>query len=156
MKRKKAERKRSAEDVLARKYRGLDDKLELPARDPDEVVDPGVLLAFEYEHPDQPAEVVIDTEEFTALCPWTGLPDLGRLEIRYVPDRLCLELKSLKYYLLGYRSAAIVQEHAAARILKDLVAAVRPKTMTVVLDYRTRGGIHTRVKVEYPGGREKA
>ena len=78
-------------------------------------------MAFQYDYPEQDSVIDIDTEEFTALCPWTGLPDYGTLEISYVPDRSCLELKSLKYYLMSFRDVGIVQEHAANRILKDLV-----------------------------------
>ena len=67
---------------------------------------------------------MIDTDEFTAMCPWTGLPDFGVLTVSYVPDRSCVELKSLKYYLLSYRGVGIVQEHAANRILNDLASHV--------------------------------
>ena len=112
-------------------------------------IDPSCLMTFDYEYPGQGAEVTIDTDEFTAVCPWTGLPDFGTLTVRYVPDRVCIELKSLKYYLLSYRSVGIVQEHAANRILKDLVAACQPLRMTVTLDYRVRGGLHTSVAVDY-------
>jgi 7-cyano-7-deazaguanine reductase len=115
----------------------------------EEAIDTNCLLAFDYEYPEQDAEVVIDTEEFTAVCPWTGLPDFGTLTIRYVPARLCIELKSLKYYLLSYRSVGIVQEHAANRILHDLVHACQPRRMTVTLDYKVRGGLHTTVTARY-------
>ncbi len=101
-------------------------------------------------HESQSAEVEVETEEFTALCPWSGLPDFGTLVVRYVPDRECLELKSLKYYLMSYRSVGILQEHAAGRILRDLAAACRPKSMTVTLDYKVRGGLHTVVTVNHP------
>lgn len=141
---------------LAQRYRALDGELRMEMKQPDEVVRPEVLICFPYQHPRQPAEIVIDTEEFSALCPWTGLPDYGCLTVRYRPRRQCLELKSLKYYLLGYRSAGIVQEHAAARILADLVAAVRPRNMVVELDYRPRGGLHTLVRVDYPPAGGKA
>jgi 7-cyano-7-deazaguanine reductase len=77
--------------------------------------------------------VDIDTDEFTAVCPWTGLPDYGTLVISYIPGRSCIELKSLKYYLLSYRDVGIVQEHAANRILNDLVGACKPRFMKVVL-----------------------
>ena len=124
--------------------------LEAPARwESEEAIDPSCLLCFDYEYPGREAEVVIDTDEFTAVCPWTGLPDFGRLTIAYVPDRLCIELKSLKYYLLTYRQVGIVQEHAANRILRDLVEACRPLRMTVTLDYKVRGGLHTTVTVRY-------
>ena len=83
------------------------------------------------------------------MCPWTGLPDFGTLTVKYEPDSACIELKSLKYYLLSYRGVGIVQEHAAHRILDDLVAACQPVRMTVTLDYRVRGGLHTTVTVRY-------
>ena len=112
-------------------------------------IDPRYLLAFDYEHYGQTAEVMIDTEEFTAVCPWTDLPDFGTLKVTYLPDKLCLELKSLKYYLMSYSHVKIVQEHAANRILKDLVEACQPVNMTVNLDYKVRGGIHTTVTVSH-------
>lgn len=133
---------------LQGQYEGLDRRL--PARGT-EAVDAGCLLAFEYEYPGRDAEVVIDTDEFTAVCPWTGLPDVGELVVAYVPGGSCIELKSLKYYLLSYRDVGIVQEHAANRILDDLVACCRPRRMRVSLDYKVRGGLHTVVTVEYPG-----
>lgn len=130
---------------LQERYEGLDRKLI--AKD-EETIDTACLLAFEYEYPDTGAEVSIDTDEFTALCPWTGLPDYGTLTISYIPTDQCIELKSLKYYLLSYRDVGIVQEHAANRILKDLGALCRPQWMKVVLDYKVRGGLHTTVSVE--------
>ena len=120
----------------------------------EEAIDPQCLLAFQYEYPEQESQVSIDTDEFTALCPWTGLPDYGTLHIAYVPAHSCIELKSLKYYLLSYRDVGIVQEHAANRILKDLVALCQPHRMKVTLDYKVRGGIHTAVSVEYQAPQE--
>lgn len=134
---------------VEQEYRSLDGKLDLPVDGPD-VIRPDLLVSFSYEHPEREAQVVIDTQEFTAVCPWTGLPDSGLLEIAYVPDDKLLELKSLKYYLLTYRQVGIVQEHAAVRILDDLVEAVGPKRMQVKLDYQVRGGLHTVVKVAHP------
>ncbi|HOX42515.1 MAG TPA: preQ(1) synthase [Myxococcota bacterium] len=134
---------------MGRKYRELDSKVKI-AVSGEEAIRPELLLAFPYERQGTEIEVRVDTEEFSALCPWTGLPDLGRLEVRYVPSRKLLELKSLKLYLLSYRQVGIVQEHAAARILADLVAAVAPRRMSLVLDYRVRGGLHTAVHAEHP------
>src|SRR4029453_11251630 len=131
---------------LHEQYTRLDARYKQPSGG---TIDSDCLLAFDYEYPEQEAEVVIDTEEFTAVCPWTGLPDLGTLTIRYVPDRLCIELKSLKYYLLSYRNVGIVQEHAANRILHDLVHTCQPRRMTVTLDYKVRGGLHTTVTTHY-------
>ena len=115
----------------------------------EEAIDSSCLLAFDYEYPQQECEILMDSDEFTAVCPWTGLPDFGTLTVRYVPYRKLLELKSFKYYLLSYRQVGIVQEHAANRILKDLVDLCQPRSMKVTLDYRIRGGIHTAVSVQY-------
>ena len=131
---------------LKEQYEGLDQ--ELPSKG-EEAIDPACLLTFQYEYPNQKSQVEIDTDEFTAVCPWTGLPDYGDLLISYVPGYSCIELKSLKYYLLSYRDVGIVQEHAANRILNDLVAICQPQSMKIVLDYKVRGGLHTAVTVEY-------
>ncbi len=132
---------------LRQQYEDLDRQVLIKG---EEAIDTECLLAFEYEYPEQASEVSMDTDEFTAGCPWTGLPDYGTLSITYVPSRSCIELKSLKYYLLSYRDVGIVQEHAVNRILKDLTALCQPHSMKVTLDYKIRGGIHTAVSVEYP------
>jgi len=96
----------------------------------------------------------ISTDEFSAVCPFSGLPDFATLTLRYLPGELCVELKSYKYYLISYRNVGIFQEHAANRVLDDLVACCLPIWMEVELDYRLRGGIHTVVTVamgERPG-----
>ena len=112
-------------------------------------VTPEVLETFPYEYAGRDAVVEISTDEFTAVCPYSGLPDFGSLTVRYRPGEACVELKSLKYYLTSYRNVGIYQEHAANRVLDDLVACCEPRWMEVVLDYRLRGGIHTVVTVEY-------
>ena len=131
---------------LKQQYESLD--MQVEARG-EAAIDAGCLLTFEYEYPEQESEVSIDTDEFTAVCPWTGLPDYGTLQVTYVPSRDCIELKSLKYYLMSFRDVGIVQEHAANRILQDLVACCLPRRMKVALDYKVRGGLHTTVSVEY-------
>ena len=131
---------------LQEKYESLSGRYETAS---EATIDPSGLLSFDFEYTGTETEVVIDTDEFTAVCPWTGLPDQGTLTVTYVPDRSCIELKSMKYYLMSYREAGIVQEHAANRILDDLVAACEPLRMTVDLDYKVRGGLHTRVTVPY-------
>ena len=118
--------------------------------DDESVVQSHSLLTFPYDYSGSDTEVSIDTDEFTAVCPWTGLPDFGTLVVTYVPGDVCLELKSVKYYLLAYRNVGIVQEHAANRILNDLAAACQPRSMTLTLDYNTRGGLHTVVTAHYP------
>ena len=134
---------------LRDQYENLD--RPLPCKD-ESAIDAQCLLTFEYEYPEQATEVLVDTDEFTAVCPWTSLPDYGTLEISYVPGQSCIELKSLKYYLLSYRDVGIVQEHAVNRVLKDLVAVCSPRSMKITLDYKVRGGLHTCVSVKYPGG----
>jgi 7-cyano-7-deazaguanine reductase len=114
-----------------------------------EAIRPELLETFEYEYPDREAEVDIVTDEWNCVCPFSGLPDFGTLRIRYVPAGVCLELKSLKYYLTTFRTVGVYQEHAANRILDDLVAASRPRRMEVTLDYRLRGGLHTVVTVRH-------
>ena len=133
-------------EQLQQQYENLNDVHVQPVLT-EEDIDPGCLLAFDYDYPDSGAEVVIDTDEFTAVCPWTNLPDFGELTISYVPERLCIELKSLKYYLLSYTGVGIVQEHVANRILDDLFALCNPRRMTIALDYKVRGGLHTAVSV---------
>ena len=129
------------------KYVNLDKTLDTKS---EQTIDAGCLLSFEYEYPEQPSEVRIDTDEFTALCPWTGLPDLGTLIITYTPSDQIIELKSLKFYLLSFRDVGIVQEHAANRILRDLVDLIHPRKMNVLLDYKIRGGLHTTVTIDFP------
>ena len=131
---------------LQQKYESLSTRFD---SDSEEALDSSCLLTFDYEYSGSDAEVVIDTDEFTAGCPWTGLPDFGTITISYVPDQSCIELKSLKYYLMSYRNVSIVQEHAANRILNDLVASCHPLRMAVTLDYRVRGGLHTVVNVSH-------
>jgi 7-cyano-7-deazaguanine reductase len=110
---------------------------------------PELLETFAFEYAGREALVEISTDEFSAVCPYSGLPDFGTLTIRYLPAAACIELKSLKYYLTGFRNVGIYQEHAAHRILDDLVACCAPRFMEVVLDYRLRGGIHTVVTVSH-------
>jgi 7-cyano-7-deazaguanine reductase len=125
-------------------------RIVLESRDPEAAVRPDLLDTFPYAYPGSPATVEISTEEFTAVCPWSGLPDLGTLTVRYVPRERVIELRSFKYYLLSYRSAGIYQEHAANRILQDLVRACAPAWMELDLDYRIRGGVHTVVRARWP------
>jgi len=94
-------------------------------------------------------EIVIDDPEFTSVCPKTGLPDFGKIEIRYVPDRLCLELKSLKEYLQSYRNLGIFQENIVNQVLNDVVRWAKPVWAEVKGDFRPRGGISTVVSARW-------
>jgi len=102
--------------------------------------------------PNQHTGYTITTEipEFTSVCPKTNLPDFGTITIRYQPRRLCVELKSLKYYILGYRNLGIFYENAVNRILDDLVKACSPAWAQVEGVFRTRGGMHSKITAEYP------
>jgi len=90
--------------------------------------------------------------EFTSLCPKTGQPDFGTLTFRYIPDQLCVELKSLKLYLQTFRSEGIFYENVTNRILDDLVAVLQPRRMTLVAHFTPRGGISSRIAVSHPTG----
>ena len=112
-------------------------------------IDAGALETFPYEYPGKEIAVTIETDEFTAVCPWSGLPDFGSIIVQYAPARRVIELRSFKYYLLSYRNVGIYQEHAVNRVLEDCVRCARPLWMKVTLDSRIRGGIHTVTSREY-------
>src|SRR5258708_35993196 len=90
-------------------------------------------------------EFEIVVPEFTSVCPKTGLPDFGKLTLRYTPDKLCLELKSLKMYVLAYRNLGIFYENVVNRFLRDVVAAAKPVSATVIREFTPRGGLHAKV-----------
>jgi len=124
---------------------------------------PELLETFANPYPDRDYEIHMDCDEFTSLCPLGGVetdaadltlleggaPDFGVIRITYVPDKLCVELKSLKFYLWSFRNDGIFYERAANRILDDLVAACKPKWMKVVGDFNMRGGIKSVVTVTH-------
>ena len=108
-----------------------------------------MLETFENPRPERDYDIEIVNPEFTSVCPKTGLPDYGTLTIRYVPDQACIELKSLKYYLLEYRNQGIFYEAAINKILDDLVAACRPRFMELEGAFTARGGITTTVTAAF-------
>ena len=107
------------------------------------------LETFPNPRPERDYEIAIACPEFTSVCPMTGLPDFGEIRITYVPDLRCVELKSLKYYMIEFRNKGIFYEDATNQILDDLVAVLRPRRMTVVGDFSVRGGIKTVVTASY-------
>ena len=107
------------------------------------------LETFSNPRPERDYEISMECPEFTCVCPRTGQPDFATIRIRYVPDRLCLELKSLKLYLWSYRYAGAFHEAVINEILDDLVQVCRPRRMSVVGDFNVRGGIHTVVTADY-------
>jgi 7-cyano-7-deazaguanine reductase len=109
------------------------------------------LETFPNRHPGRDYTIVHTCAEFTALCPITGQPDFATIRISYVPNERCVELKSLKLYLHSYRDRGIFYEHVTNVILDDLVAAVRPRRMTVEGEFNVRGGIASVVRADYAG-----
>jgi 7-cyano-7-deazaguanine reductase len=107
------------------------------------------LETFPNPRADRDYEIEIRCPEFTSVCPKTGLPDFGEIRISYVPDALCVELKSLKYYMIEFRNRGIFYEDVTNEILDHLVATLRPRRMTVVGDFSVRGGIKTVVTAAY-------
>lgn len=122
--------------------------LSIPFEGPDKI-NRQILETFPYQPqdlgvrdlPDQ--TVTYETKEFSAVCPFSGLPDIGTVVVEYVPQQTVLELKSFKYYLLSYRNVGIYQEHATQTIFADLQKTLQPKKLKVTTVYNTRGGIDT-------------
>ena len=110
---------------------------------------PPLVESFPNQFPDRDYEIEITCPEFTAVCPKTGQPDFGTIVIQYVPAAACLELKSLKLYLFGYRDRGIFYEHSINTILDDLVASCQPRRMKVVGDFHPRGGMTSRITAVY-------
>ncbi|MCX6564622.1 MAG: preQ(1) synthase [Candidatus Aminicenantes bacterium] len=109
------------------------------------------IETFANQFPDY--EITIEIPEFTSVCPKTGLPDFGTLVVRYVPRARCLELKSLKDYILAYRNLGIFYENAVNRILEDVVKASRPVRASVVGQFNPRGGLRSVIEARYPRSR---
>ena len=107
------------------------------------------IEVWENQYADRDYEVELDIPEFTCVCPKTGLPDFAAIQIVYGPDKLCLELKSLKMYMLFYRDVGIFHEHLVNKILDDCVKACDPKWMDIEIVMNPRGGITTTVRGEY-------
>ena len=108
-----------------------------------------ILETFPNQYPKRDYIITINCPEFTSVCPKTGLPDFGTIIIEYIPDKLCIELKSFKYYLLKYRNEGIFYEYAVNKILDDLIKVLKPKQITVTGNFTARGGISTTVLAKY-------
>ena len=107
------------------------------------------IETWKNEYSDKDYTIEVTTPEFTAICPKTGLPDFGTIQIRYIPDEQCVELKSLKEYFLSYRNVGIFHEHVVNKILEDFVAACNPRRGEIVGDFHVRGGIKTVIRANY-------
>ena len=107
------------------------------------------LDTFEYEFPGREIWIEFDIPEFTAICPFSDFPDFGKIELKYIPNKLCVELKSLKLYINSFRDVKIFHEHVVNLILEDFVAACDPLGVEIVGDYNVRGNIKTVVRANY-------
>jgi 7-cyano-7-deazaguanine reductase len=125
------------------------------AFDGPEKIDPSLLETFPYEYPYRQVELRIETNEFSAVCPFSGLPDYGILTLDYTPSDVCIELRALKYYLLTYRTVGIWYEHAVNRLLEDLVRCLKPHKMRVHLNYNVRGGLRSEAIATYDAERDE-
>ncbi len=105
------------------------------------VIDRSILETFPYQYHYRSIHMEHSTDEFTCVCPFSGLPDQATLTIKYIPDKLCIELKSLKYYLYSFRQVKIFHEHVVNKVLEDLVAVLDPIEMTIEAKFTLRGGI---------------
>lgn len=108
-----------------------------------------VIETWKNQYPDKDYTITIDIPEFTCICPKTGLPDFANIMIKYIPDELCLELKSLKMYTIFYRDVGIFNENVVNKILEDCVRSCKPRSMEIVGEFNARGGIKTTVNAEY-------
>lgn len=113
------------------------------------------LIVFSNPYPERDYVITHANPEFTAVCPVTGLPDFGEITVIFVPDKLCVELKALKYYFLCFRNRGIFYEAAVNEILEDLVTATQPRWMEVTGEFSTRGGLHSSVVAKYTKGEDK-
>jgi len=111
------------------------------------------IEVFENKYPDRDYYITHINPEFTSVCPKTGLPDFGKITIRYIPDRLCLELKALKYYFISFRDKGIFYEALVNQILDDLVAACKPRYMEISGEFSTRGGMNSLVEAVHDPGK---
>ena len=100
-------------------------------------------------------EILISIPEFTSVCPKTGIPDFGTINIRYIPNKWCAELKSLKMYILAYRNLGIFYENAVNRILRDFVKATKPIRAVVTGEFNVRGGMKSTIEAGYPSKKAK-
>jgi 7-cyano-7-deazaguanine reductase len=113
------------------------------------MADKKLLEVFKNEYPNRDYNIVHIAPEFTSVCPKTGQPDFGRITVEYIPDELCVELKSLKLYFNSYRNDGIFYESVTNRILDDLVEACKPRYMFITSEFNVRGGISSTIEAEY-------
>lgn len=114
-----------------------------------------LLETFDNKFPERDYTIEIVNPEFTSVCPKTGLPDFGTVTVKYIPDKVCVELKSLKYYFLEFRNAGIFYENVTNTILDHLIEKIKPREIMVKTEWKARGGIMETVTAEYRGKSQK-
>ena len=112
----------------------------------------GTIDSFENQFPQRDYEIEFEAAEFTSVCPMTGQPDFGSLSITYVPEARCIELRSFKFYLHGFRDRGIFYEDVVNTVLDDIVEAISPRSATVRGDFNRRGGISARITASFSAG----
>jgi len=112
-------------------------------------IDTSILQTISYEYPKRKITVELKSEEFTCVCPFSGLPDFAKLTIRYIPRKKLIELKSLKYYFYAFRNVKVYNEHAVNKILEDLVKVLTPYEITIEAEFTSRGGIKNKVSASH-------
>ncbi|MCX7712545.1 MAG: preQ(1) synthase [Chthoniobacterales bacterium] len=112
--------------------------------------DASILETFPNRSPNRDYWITLDCQDFTSLCPVTGQPDFAQIKIRYIPHASCIETKSLKFYLAGFRNYPAFNEQIVNKILDDLVSCCQPRRMTVIGEFSARGGIQLTVEATYP------
>ncbi|HVS70124.1 MAG TPA: preQ(1) synthase [Chthoniobacteraceae bacterium] len=115
---------------------------------------PALLETFPNPHPRRDYSILHVAPEFTSVCPKTGQPDFGTIKLSYVPEKLCVELKSYKLYLQSFRQCGIFYEDVTNRLLDDLVRALKPRSMTVTTEWTPRGGLHSVVTASYTASKK--
>ena len=114
-----------------------------------------LLETFPNPHPKRDYQIQHVAPEFTSVCPKTGQPDFGTIRLTYIPDKLCVELKSYKFYLQSFRQCGIFYEDVTNRILDDLVRILKPRSMTITTEWTPRGGLHSIITASYPSPKHK-
>lgn len=112
-------------------------------------IDRSILQTLVYEYPHRPIVVEMTTNEFTCVCPFSGLPDFALLTIKYTPNEKIIEMKSLKYYLYTFRNVKIYNEHVVNKILEDLKEVLTPREITIIGEFTARGGVNNKVTAHY-------
>ena len=114
-----------------------------------EDIDITILKTIKYKYPENKILVNLESDEFTCLCPFSGLPDYAHINIKYIPDKKLIELKSLKYYLYAFRNVKVYNEHAVNKILNDLKKILAPQELIVEAEFTARGGIKNKVSASF-------